>query len=77
MIEPGVLGGADAVLDSGMGARWQAGVPEREQRRVWALDGKTVRSARSSTGGQVHLVSVLDQASGAVLAQVAVDAEVR
>ncbi len=56
-----------------------AGTPDREQRRVWALDGKTVRGARRSDGdahgGQVHLVSVLDQASGVVLAQVAVDAK--
>lgn len=50
-----------------------AGIPARERRRVWALDGKTVRGARTSTDGQVHLVSVLDQASGVVLAQVAVD----
>jgi len=58
------------------------GVPVREQRQVLALDGKTVRGAHIPTdtdggpsgGGyrQPHLVSVLDQASGAVLGQVAV-----
>ncbi len=62
------------------------GVPTREQRQVLALDGKTVRGAHIPTstdtpGGadagtsgyrQPHLVSVLDQASGAVLGQVAV-----
>ena len=63
------------------------GVPVREQRRVLALDGKTVRGAHirtdTATGAgtdtgtgasyrQPHLVSVLDQASGAVLGQVAV-----
>jgi predicted transposase YbfD/YdcC len=55
------------------------GVPVREQRQVLALDGKTVRGAHLSTGTsdgggyrQPHLVSVLDQASGAVLGQVAV-----
>jgi predicted transposase YbfD/YdcC len=61
------------------------GVPVREQRRVLALDGKTVRGAHIPTdagtdrgdggdGGyrQPHLVSVLDQGSGAVLGQVAV-----
>ena len=55
------------------------GVPARVQRRVLALDGKTVRGAHiptDSAGGggyrQPHLVSVLDQASGAVLGQVAV-----
>jgi predicted transposase YbfD/YdcC len=65
------------------------GVPVREQRRVLALDGKTVRGAHipttsttdtspstdAGTGGgyrQPHLVSVLEQASGVVLGQVAV-----
>jgi predicted transposase YbfD/YdcC len=55
------------------------GVPVREQRQVLALDGKTVRGAHLPTGTsdgggyrQPHLVSVLDQASGAVLGQVAV-----
>lgn len=61
----------------------QAGTPAREQRHVFALDGKTVRGARthdtSSDGdGAVtapHLVSVIDQATGAVLGQVQVDAK--
>ena len=62
------------------------GVPTREQRQILALDGKTVRGAHvpttadpstgTSTGTgsyrQPHLVSVLDQASGVVLGQVAV-----
>ena len=63
-------------------------VPVREQRRVLALDGKTVRGAHirtdTTTGAgtdtgtgasyrQPHLVSVLDQASGAVLGQVQVE----
>jgi hypothetical protein len=55
------------------------GVPVREQRQVLALDGKTVRGAHLPTGTsdgggyrRPHLVSVLDQASGAVLGQVAV-----
>ena len=61
------------------------GVPVREQRQVLALDGKTVRGAhihiRTDTDTdagagagyrQPHLVSVLDQASGVVLGQVAV-----
>jgi predicted transposase YbfD/YdcC len=67
------------------------GVPVRELRRVLALDGKTVRGAHIRTdtdtdtdtdtgagaGGyrQPHLVSVLDQASGVVLGQVAVAAK--
>jgi predicted transposase YbfD/YdcC len=60
------------------------GVPAREQRRVLAVDGKTVRGAHISTSTadagtdagdyrQPHLVSALDHASGAVLGQVAVD----
>jgi len=55
------------------------GVPVREQRQVLALDCKTVRGAHLPTGApggggyrQPHLVSVLDQASGVVLGQVAV-----
>jgi len=64
------------------------GVPGREQRRVLALDGKTVRGAHIPTstdtdagpgggGGyrQPHLVSVLDQGSGVVLGQVEVEAK--
>jgi predicted transposase YbfD/YdcC len=56
-----------------------AGTPAREQRRVLALDGKTVRGAHARDAGgkvyQPHLVSVIDQASGAVLGQVQVDAK--
>lgn len=71
-----------------LGARVpEAGTPTREQRRVFALDGKTVRGARTrNVGGGAdgvtdvvaaapHLVSVLDQDSGAVLGQVQVDAK--
>jgi predicted transposase YbfD/YdcC len=57
----------------------EAGIPVREQRRVLAVDGKTVRGARiRDTDGAVvapHLVSVIDQATGAVLGQVQVDAK--
>lgn len=53
-----------------------AGMPRREQRRVVALDGKTLRGAhiRAADGGVYlpHLVSVLDQHSGTVLGQVQV-----
>lgn len=62
------------------------GAPIREQRQVIAVDGKTVRGAHvpitpdpdtgtgTGAGGyrQPHRVSVLEQASGAVLGQVAV-----
>ncbi len=54
-----------------------AGAPRREQRRVLALDGKTLRGDRvRAADGRVylpHLVSVLDQARGVVLGQVQVD----
>ncbi len=61
----------------------QPDIPAREKRRVVALDGKTVRGARSrATTGDgdepvtaPHLVSVIDQATGAVLGQVQVDAK--
>jgi predicted transposase YbfD/YdcC len=53
------------------------GAPRREQRRVLAVDGKTLRGAhvRAADGGVClpHLVSVLDQASGVVLGQVQVE----
>jgi predicted transposase YbfD/YdcC len=40
---------------------------------VLAVDGKTVRGARSADGSAPHLLACLDHRSGAVLAQVAVD----
>jgi hypothetical protein len=62
------------------------GTPRREQRGVLALDGKTVRGARvratsdcGERGGESalvsrpHLLSVLDRASGVVLAQIQVE----
>lgn len=66
----------------------EPGTPTREQRRVLALDGKTLRGARTRGTGSdgdsdgdsavvtaPHLVSVIDQATGAVLGQVQVDAK--
>jgi predicted transposase YbfD/YdcC len=51
-------------------------MPTRERRSVIAVDGKTVRGARTRTGDddgrQPHLVAALDQHTGAVLAQTAV-----
>ncbi len=44
-------------------------------RRVIALDGKTVRGARTATTAAPHLVAALDHATGAVLGQVAVTAK--
>ena len=44
-------------------------------RRVIALDGKTVRGARSKTTTAPHLVAALDQRTGAVIGQLAVTAK--
>lgn len=44
-------------------------------RRVIAIDGKTVRGARRPGQAAPHLVAALDQASGAVLGQLAVAAK--
>ncbi|MBM0229062.1 ISAs1 family transposase, partial [Micromonospora sp. ATA51] len=47
----------------------------RRYRTVIAVDGKTLRGARRSDGGQVHLLSALDTSTGIVLAQVTVSAK--
>jgi hypothetical protein len=44
-------------------------------RRVIALDGKTVRGARSKTTTAPHLLAALDQRTGAVVGQLAVTAK--
>jgi hypothetical protein len=43
------------------------------RRPVFALDGKTPRGARCLDGRAVHLFAVIDQVSGVVLGQCAVD----
>ena len=48
------------------------GQTRAEQRTVLAVDGKTLRGSRTSTGVQTKLVSVYDHASGLVLTQAAV-----
>lgn len=45
------------------------------QRRVIAIDGKTIRGARTSTTAAPHLVAALDHATGLVLGQNAVAAK--
>lgn len=45
------------------------------QRRVIALDGKTVRGARSKTRTAPHLVAAFDHRAGVVLGQLAVRAK--
>ena len=44
-------------------------------RRVIAIDGKTVRGARTGTSAAPHLIAALDHATGVVLGQDAVDAK--
>jgi predicted transposase YbfD/YdcC len=44
-------------------------------RRVIALDGKTVRGARSKTRTAPHLIAALDHATGVVVGQLAVNAK--
>ncbi len=44
-------------------------------RRVIAIDGKTVRGARSSTAAAPHLIAALDHATGVVVGQHQVDAK--
>ena len=47
-----------------------------DRRRVIALDGKTVRGARTRPDGEApHLVAAFDHIAGAVLGQVAVEAK--
>jgi hypothetical protein len=58
-------------LDARMGARMATRVGQLAGWRVIALDGKTVRGART-TSGTPHLVSAFDQSAGAVLGQLAV-----
>ncbi|WP_233527480.1 ISAs1 family transposase [Micromonospora craniellae] len=45
----------------------------RRYRTIIAIDGKTLRGARTCDGRQVHLLSALDTTTGIVLAQVTVD----
>lgn len=44
-------------------------------RRVIAIDGKTVRGARTTTGAAPHLIAALDHATGVVMGQNAVEAK--
>ncbi|WP_272948653.1 ISAs1 family transposase, partial [Kribbella albertanoniae] len=46
-----------------------------EGRRVYAIDGKTVRGAKHAPGGAPHLVAALTHAQGSVIGQVAVAAK--
>ena len=76
-----VLAGLDAVvLDGLVGAFVWTRTATVEGRRVIALDGKTVRGARATTGAgpdqsAPHLVAAFDHASGTVLGQLAIAAK--
>jgi predicted transposase YbfD/YdcC len=64
---------ADA-LDRALGAWMWTRTFTVEQRRVIALDGKTIRGARTRPDGKApHLVAAFDHGAGTVLGQVAVD----
>jgi predicted transposase YbfD/YdcC len=52
--------------------RSQPGQTRAEQRAVLAVDGKTLRGSRDSSGAQTKLISVYDHGAGLVLTQAAV-----
>src|SRR6202453_4858510 len=61
------------VLDRVLGAWLWTRAVRAGGRLVIAIDGKTVRGARSKTGKAPHLVAALAHGTGVVLGQVAVD----
>jgi len=61
------------VLDEAVSAWLAACTPARAGRPVPALDGKTSRGARCPGGRAVHLFAAIDQGSGVVKGQCAVD----
>ncbi|MGL5865589.1 MAG: ISAs1 family transposase [Dermatophilaceae bacterium] len=68
------LGLDAAALDAVLGAWMWTRTHQVDQRRVIAIDGKTVRGARASTAAALHLVAAMDH-GGAVLGQLAVTAK--
>jgi predicted transposase YbfD/YdcC len=65
-----------AALDRVLGAWVASRLASRRRagaRLVLAVDGKTVRGARTADGPAPHLMACLDHGTGAVVAQVAVD----
>ena len=63
------------MLDGVLGAWFWPRTATVEGRRVIAIDGKTVRGARTATSDAPHLVAAFDHAAGTVLGQVAVAAK--
>jgi predicted transposase YbfD/YdcC len=64
-----------AALDRQLGVFAWTRTGDVQGRRVIAIDGKTVRGARSATRQAPHLVAALDHRVGVVLGQKAVDAK--
>jgi predicted transposase YbfD/YdcC len=64
-----------AVLDTLIGAFLWTRAATVAGRRVIAIDGKTVRGARTATTAAPHLVAAFDQATGTVLGQLATAAK--
>ncbi|MFN0281350.1 MAG: ISAs1 family transposase [Kineosporiaceae bacterium] len=64
-----------AVLDAAIGTFMWTRTRVVAGRRVVALDGKTVRGARTATSTAPHLVAALDHATGTVLGQLATSAK--
>jgi predicted transposase YbfD/YdcC len=66
---------ADA-LDRALGVWMWTRTCTVDQRRVIALDGKTIRGARTRPDGKApHLIAAFDHSAGVVLGQVAVEAK--
>jgi predicted transposase YbfD/YdcC len=63
------------VLDSLIGAFMWTRTSIIAGRRVIAIDGKTIRGARTSTSTAPHLVAALDHATGVVVGQLATAAK--
>ncbi|BEH01980.1 ISAs1 family transposase [Brooklawnia propionicigenes] len=64
-----------AALDAALAVFAWCRVRHIAGRRVVAIDGKTVRGARSKAGSAPHLIAALDHATGVVLGQHAVEAK--
>lgn len=64
-----------AKLDSVLGAWMWTRTRVVDQRRVIAIDGKTIRGARTPENTAPHLVAAFDHSHGAVLGQLAVAAK--
>jgi hypothetical protein len=62
-----------AVLDGLIAAFMWTRTHVVDGRRVIAIDGKTVRGARTLSQAAPHLAAALDHATGAVVGQIAVD----